>query len=209
MKNNRLAVLGIMLTLLLMFQPEAFAGEFSLIKKDAGILLYERWIPNKGEIVRELKAVFTVRISNPEKVMLLLKDAHEGLKWNNNASKYQIVPGVHPDAWYAYILYDIPWPMDDFDCLLSYHYEPMGAGSAVIAFQSVSNSAFPILEDVSRIKGTKGKWILEQQGEVLKITYLVTTDRDKAVPRWISDPIIHDNLFKTMNRFKDLLEKTL
>lgn len=206
MKNKRLPVL-ILLSILLHFQQEAFGSDFKLIKKNASILLYERWIPNNGETVRELKAVFRVRVTDPEKVLLLLKDEAKGLIWNNNAGQYRIVPGKHADTWRTYILYDTPWPMDDFDCLLDYRYEAMGAGNAVIHFQSVLSNSFPVSEKVNRIKGTKGKWIIQQLGGGLKITYLVTTERDKSVPRWASDPIIHDNLFKTMARFKDLLEK--
>ncbi len=41
----------------------------------------------------------------------------------------------------------------------------------------------------------------------VKVTYLITTDRSREIPRWVSDPIVHNNLIKTMSKFKTLAEQ--
>jgi len=207
MATSRLLIVSLSLSFLSYFQQISFAGDYKLVTREHSISLYERWIQHNGGPVRELKAEFTVN-TNVEKVIALLKNEQKGLIWNNHASVYKIIPEKQQQAWMAYIQYDIPWPMDDYDCLLAYHTETRPAsGITEILFKSIQSNRFPVSADITRITGTKGKWILEKQKDGLKITYLITTDRNKSIPRWVSDPVIHNNLFTTMTRFKDLLEK--
>lgn len=192
--------------------PSLFSdtSDFKLVKQDNAIALYERWIPGAGgENVREIKAVFVVKTAVPS-VIGLFKNQARGMEWNTNASDYKIAAASNAQHWITYIKYDIPWPMDDQDCCLLYQYhEPAGEGGATeIIFESTADSRFPLCNKTTRITGTRGKWIMEPAtGGQMKITYMVTTDRSKKIPRWVSDPIIHDNLFRTMTRFKSLLEK--
>ena len=187
----------------------SISGEYKLVKRDNVLSLYERWMPGAdGESVREIKAVFEVKAAIPA-VIALFKDQDQGREWNINASDYRIANGSDTRHWITYIKYDIPWPMDDQDCCLLYQYhEPAGKGeTAEVMFLSTTDSRFPLLHKTTRITGTKGKSLMEPQAAgQLKITYTVTTDRSKKIPRWVSDPIIHDNLFRTMTKFKVLLE---
>jgi hypothetical protein len=142
-------------------------------------------------------------------VVALFRDQHQGREWNINASDYRVAAGNDAQHWITYIKYDIPWPMDDQDCCLLYHYREAAAKgeTAEVEFLSTTDHRFPRLPKTTRITGTKGKWQMEPQAAgQLKITYTVTTDRSKTIPRWVSDPIIHDNLFRTMTKFKSLLE---
>lgn len=198
----------LLISSLLFFQSLAGdTGEFKLVKKDNAISLYERWIPGAGgENVREIKAVFLVNTAVPA-VVGLFKDQLHGKDWNANASEYKIAPATDPHHWITYIRYDIPWPVDDQDCCLLYRLRENN-GSAEVVFESITDQRFPLCNKTTRITGTRGKWLLEPTPEgPMRITYIVTTDRSRKIPRWVSDPIIHDNLFRTMTKFKGLLEK--
>lgn len=189
-------------------QPVQDPGNFKLVKRLNSIALYERWVQHHGSQVRELKAEFTAGAADAGNLQRLLKNESRGLRWNNNARDYQVIPGKRQDLWMVYIQYDIPWPMNDLDCLLTYRFEkdPFDRNLTRITFESIESDRFPVVKDVTRITGTKGKWLLEDQGKSLKVTYLITTDRSKKIPRWISDPVVHENLFKTMTQVKKLLE---
>ncbi len=185
------------------------AKEYKLIMKENAIALYERWIQHNSNEVRELKAVFYVQDCKAEDVVQLLKNQSLGLKWNSNASQYKVYPSAANNSWVAYIRYDLPWPMDDQDCCLLYRYENDADLKKVdISFISNPQGQCPIGNNVSRITGTKGKWLIEyQSNKDLKITYTIATDRNSSIPRMISDPIIHKNMLKTIAQFKDILEK--
>lgn len=210
MKN--LQVLGCLLILLV---QSLYAGviveeEYKLVKKDAVLSLYERWIHGgQGEHVREIKAVFVVR-SDVEAVINLLTDQARGKEWNINAEKYSVLHAGDRTNWITYTRYSIPWPFGNQDCCLSYkvNKDANNLRVGVIGFESVLNNQFPVTTSVTRITGTKGKWLLEDAGNGhMKVSYFISTNRSKKVPRWISDPIVRNNLFSTMTTFRSMLEK--
>ncbi|WP_315820327.1 START domain-containing protein [Paraflavitalea speifideaquila] len=210
MKNVQ--VLGCLLLMLVqsLYAGATGEGEFKLVKQDEVLSLYERWIPGgQGEQVREIKAVFIVR-SDVESVINLLIDQAKGKEWNTNARKYNVLHTGNRTNWITYTRYSVPWPFGDQDCCLSYnvHKESANPRMAVISFESALNNQFPVTTSVTRITGTKGKWLLEDAGYGhMKISYIVSSHRSKKVPRWIADPIVRNNLFTTMTTFKSILEK--
>lgn len=184
-------------------------NEFKLIKQNGPTHLYERWITVNKEQVRELKAVFSVKSNIPDVIKLLQSQEH-GTRWQTKASTYAVKVLQEPVSWVSYIQYDLPAIMDDQDCLLLYTI-PLGlvadAPSCVVLFNSTTDSQYPVKKGVKRISGVKGSWKLErQQDDWLKVTYTISSDRDKAIPRFVSDPVIHDNIFKSMSNFKKILE---
>lgn len=184
-------------------------NEFKLIKQSGPTHLYERWITVDKEQVRELKAVFSVK-SNIANVIKLLQSQEHGVRWQTKASAYTVKVLQEPLVWVNYIQYDLPAVMDDQDCLLLYTI-PMGlmpdAPSCVVLFSSTTDSQYPMKKGVKRISGVKGSWKLERQPEGwVRVTYTISSDRDKKIPRFVSDPIIHDNIFKSMSNFKQILE---
>lgn len=206
MKN--LQVLGCLLVLVQSLY--AGEGEYKLVMKDEVISLYERWIPGgEGEQVREIKAVFAVR-SDVEAVISLITDQAKGKEWNINARQYNVLHHADRTGWITYTRYSIPWPFGDQDCCLSYTVQKRTGNprAGVIGFESVLNSQFPVTGSVTRITGTKGKWLLEDAGNgQMTVSYIISTHRSKKVPRWISDPIVRKNLFNTMSTFRSMLEK--
>lgn len=180
------------------------ADDFKLVKSHGAISLYERWIEHNGDEVRELKAEFSVATENPDDLVRLLKNETKGPEWNTHVSVYRVIPGKHPYHWVTYMHYSVPWPMTDYDCLLSFRCVMDATGEKVseILFQSTVSERFPVSEKINRITGTRGKWVLEETTDGLRITYFVTSDRSRSVPRWIADPVVHDNLFKTMTEFR-------
>jgi hypothetical protein len=184
------------------------AGDFKLVKQDQAISLYERWIPSAGsEKVRELKAVFVVR-ADMASVVQLLKDQDKGIQWNAHAAAYKIIETSRNNCWLTYTRYSLPWPFDDQDCCLLYQCTENN-GLTEINFKSAADSRFPVTGQTDRITGIHGKWLLKQTDkDMISVTYLITTDRSKKVPRWISDAVIHSNLFKTMTTFKDMAEQS-
>ena len=197
------------LTIPLFFSLVCLADDdFKLVKKEQSIALYERWVEHNGETVRELKAVFRAAPATLESFTNLLRDSEKGVAWNANAKMYKVLPGATPHSWQVYLQYEMPWPFKDLDGLLSYRLrkDPGNSGLTEIVFQSAESSNYPVPTGFNRITGTEGKWIIREQEAGLEITYLIKTDRSNHVPRWITDPIVHENLFKTMHQFKSLLE---
>ncbi|MCH5596950.1 SRPBCC family protein [Niabella ginsengisoli] len=200
----------LLLTAFSLFLTISHASDFELVKTDKNISVYERWVKHNGKTVRELKVDFTAQASSAEKVIALLKDPSKGTKWNTNAKSFRIAHTSNDAVWLSYVRYDIPWPMSDQDCSLKYYFNKSELNNPVcnIYFEGIKTEKFPVVKDVTRITGTKGKWMVEKtKSGNLKITYQIVTDKSASVPRWISDPIIHDNIITTMSVFRKLLER--
>ncbi len=193
---------------------------FVLVKQDGTITLYERWLKNsRGERVRELKAVFTVR-ADIRSIIRLIADPERGASWNTRAKSYQVLPAAVPGEWFTYICYEVPWPFDDQDCCLHYSVRQQtggiaaarggeeGIGYAEIHFQSVEHSRYPAKKSTTRITGVRGMWQMEQRaGGEVGVSYLISSDKSGNLPRWASDPVVRNNFFSSMSAFKMLAEQ--
>lgn len=181
-------------------------GPYQLIGKEQGISLYERWIPNsKTEKVRQLKAVFEVRALKDE-ALSLLRSERQGTQWNINAIEYKLFP-FNARCWITYTKYRVPFPFDDQDCCYISNISSADSSSAEVNFKSVVHGRFPEKKGVTRITGMIGQWSLKETGNgKLQVTYIISTDKSLSLPRWISDPIVHKNLFKTLKEFSQILQ---
>lgn len=198
----------LMLMMILLMYSRAVAEEYKMVKKENNISIYERWIVRHNNAkVRELKVVFNAKTTCSE-VIALVKNEEAGVRWNGRAETYMVIP-KQAGYWVNYIKYKTPIGMDNQDWCVQY-YQPASSSSAYteLFFESTADSRFPATKDVKRISGVKGRWILEEQnGGYVKITYIISTNKDSSIPRWLADPVIHNTIFDTMDEFKKLLER--
>lgn len=191
------------------FLNAAAPADFKWVKTSNGIMLYERWVMHNGNKVRELKVCFDAPGAGLTDVVGLLKDAGKGSSWNVRSSQYKVTKTPDEHVWLNYIRYSLPWPMEDQDCSLKYFYNTTAAtaGFHTIYFESIQHQVYPRFKNVTRLEGTSGKWTVEQQeNRPSRITYQILTNKSGTVPRWVSDPIVYDNILTTMARFKSLLQ---
>ncbi|WP_460760367.1 SRPBCC family protein [Niabella terrae] len=211
MMINRLMLICLILLLHGYGAGAATGPGYQFVEKRMGITLYERWVTYHGNKVRQLKAVFQVSQVDAGQVLPLLKNQQLARIWNVSAAKVVIRPGVQPQHWYSYIRYKLPWPMNDQeDCLLyQSRFNPSAAHICKVDFKSSTHPDFPKQKNVTRITGTLGSWLAEQlPANQLQITYQIMTDKSASLPRWVTDPIVYDNLFHTLNSFKNLLDQS-
>lgn len=197
----------LIVSMLMVSVVSAQANDYKLVKKSGLVSLYEKWITAmNGEQAREIKIVFHVNAS-PEQAVALLKDQSKGSKWNKRADIYNILAGANDNSWFSYVRYDLPWPVGDQDCCLQYSMKTLPTATEVL-FQSVTHTQFPLKKGVGRISGTRGKWLFEKgDGAKMKVTYIVSANRNSKLPRVITDPLVRDNMIESMDLFTSLLEK--
>lgn len=188
----------------------AQADDFTLVKKQASIALYERWIQHNNNPVRELKVEFVTRTISLNRLLQLLQDESKGKQWNRNAIQYKVAHQGNAPSWLLYIRYNLPWPLSDQDCCLRYSMPAANNNhiSSEIFFESSTDPRFTEKAQVTRLTGVKGKWVLEPlNAQTCRVTYFIATNRSSSIPRWVSDPLVYNNLLQSMSSFKTLLEK--
>lgn len=176
---------------------------YVLVKEYRDIKLYEKWDSiDSHELAREVKAVFTVK-TEPGLAASFLRDESKGMQWNKNTLAYKVLEG--DQKWICYIQYDLPWPVHNQDCVLQYtpYYV---SDSLTITFKSAAHSLFPVRDNIDRIHDISGKWVMTKISEGIRVEYFITTIPSKTLPRWVTDPIIRNNLLNTLVEFRTLLE---
>lgn len=181
--------------------------KYTLIKKEKEISLYYRWVTMPDNLrVREIRADLEIR-STPEKIIDALKNEQQAIQWMKGVSKINEVGESSENNWYAYILYDIPWPLNNQDCIIHYQLKKLAGKSISVTMKGVP-AFIPENKGITRIKHLEGSWVINPVNHHLcKVIYKVYSGVPPQFPRWVSDPIIQDNLIQTMVSFKNIVEQ--
>lgn len=177
-------------------------GDFKLIKTKGRVSLYERWVEiEPGNTVRELKAEFTVD-AGMDAALALLKDKSRVHRWMQGMEEFQVAETLS-DGWVSYVRYSIPWPLADQDIVMRFKLLK-SAGLYTASFQSSTHASYPAKDGVTRMKGVTGSWQFQAKGSSqTQVTYLIMTRNKSSFPKWMTDPIIQDNMLDTMNAFAE------
>jgi len=179
-------------------------ADFVHVKSSGDINLYERWYHlNDFQKAREIKATLMVR-TEPHVAAALIRDESRGRKWNLNVKTYRIVSGDE-SSWVCYMEYNLPWPVNNQDCVLQYTLRSCG-DSFEISFKNIDHPLFPVQNRIERIPDIRGKWVLRRNGGGISVEYYITTTPSSTLPSWLTDPIIRNNLMETMASFRKILE---
>lgn len=185
--------------------------KFDLVKEDAPIFIYERWITFPGKIpavkAREVKCEFLVNTSM-YKVLSILKDESSIKIWQKHVSDFKVHPQPDTSYWLEYSYHDIPWPVSDQDHFLRYDLmEKIPGQELFIAFESVINSKLaPIENGVTRME-LAGSWRMEQVApQRVKVTYRILS-MPSSIPRMFTDPVIRSNMMSTVKALTRLAEE--
>jgi hypothetical protein len=202
-------ILHLTMGIFLLFARDTGAGgkpeDFLVIKKDNGMELAERWIKSEGKTDRrEVRIVMTVH-TDPANFLRTLMDENMGKTWNVNSTDYRIkITGK--DKWISYIQYDLPFPLSDRVCYFTNQSISYG-DKTMVYFKSSHSDIFPHDSNYEKITGLEGKWILQREGRHYILSYHIISVPDKSLPRWMVDPVIRKNLWKSMENLRAILEK--
>jgi hypothetical protein len=183
---------------------------FELVRDEDGIVVYERWVTfpesNPPTTAREVKSEFYVR-GRIADALALLQDEKQIYTWQKHVAEFKVYP--HTDSlWYEYSYHDIPWPVSDQDHFLEYRIEdPVESDGIFITFRTVQNKKLaPVRKGVSRMT-LAGSWYLQEiPGGKIKATYRILS-MPGNMPRFITDPVIRNNLMTTVRSYITILEQ--
>lgn len=197
---------------LIVFVASAQDNEgFELVRREGDISIYERWItlPHSNPPVqaREVKGEFTYSNTVFEGLRLIQNEQKIG-KWQSHVSEFKVYRLQDSTMWHEYSYHDIPWPVSDQDHFLTYRLSSRGANKLFITFESqVDATRAPVRKGVTRME-LAGSWYLEQVAPgKTKATYRILS-KPIGIPKFITDPIIRNNMMTTIREYVALLEGT-
>ena len=182
--------------------------DFVLIKQDHNINIYAKWIKvDDTRSARQLRAEFFVNASF-EKLVNVIKDDKRATQWMKNTKTYYIIKTFDPNNWLAYVQFSVPWPFKNQDLIIKYEVTTPDAFSKYEIHFSGVPDYLEKNKNVTRISHLEGVWrLMYLDKNKTKIEYEMFSKQAPAFPRWITDPIIQNNLISTMKAFREMVEQ--
>ncbi len=200
-------IAGILLSLQSIAQND---DEFSLVRAEDSIHIYERWIifpdSDPPQNAREVKGEFFVN-SSVQKAYQLLKNEDRIMDWQKHVTEFKVYPLPTDTAWREYSYHDIPWPVSDQDHFLIYYIEKKENDKIFITFKSTSDDVVsPERNGVTRMN-LLGSWTFQKISDSkIKATYRIIS-QPSSIPRIFTDPVIRRNLMSTIKAYIKILEE--
>lgn len=181
--------------------------DFTLVKKDGTISVFERWItyPGASFTAREVKGEFYFE-NTKSAGLQLLQDASRIKKWQSHVSEFSVHLDSDKNTWKEYSYHDIPWPVSDQDHFLEYNIETWNDSILHIQFFSVENPTLaPLRKGVTRME-LLGSWTFETLNDLkTKATYRIIS-KPLNIPKFLTDPVVRNNMMTTIKSFIQELE---
>lgn len=203
-----LCVLGLSAGNKAVFSQPGTNDGFELVRHEDSIVVYERWVTfpksNPPISAREVKSEFFIR-GNMQDALSLIQDESQIGVWQKHVSEFKVYR-QSDSVWHEYSYHDIPWPVSDQDHFLQYTIQESPHGGLFILFESVPNEKLaPPRKGVSRMT-LSGSWYFEELGPgKIKATYRILS-MPGNVPRFVTDPVIRNNLMSTVRAYISILE---
>ncbi|MBE0646330.1 MAG: SRPBCC family protein [Bacteroidales bacterium] len=178
-------------------------NRFELVKQENNISIYTRWIPvEEKRSARQVKVTFAID-APVEKVLSVLADDSSFTTWMKGTREYRRVYTVDSGNWYSYIQFSIPWPLNNQDCII--HYEMREhSGTYTEIYLNGEPGYLAAVDGVTRISHMEGAWRFVSAGpDRTLVEYVIFSKQPSSFPRWITDPIIQNNMIKTMTAFRE------
>jgi len=176
---------------------------FQLVKQEDDISIYIRWLlVDEKRSARQMKVTFAVEAPE-EKALSVLLDDSSFTSWMRGTRDYHRVHTVDSGNWYSYIQFSIPWPLNDQDCII--HYQMQTATEKITEIVLTGEPDYlSTVEGVTRISHMEGMWKLVSAGaDRTLVEYVIFSRQPSSFPRWITDPIIQNNMIRTMSAFRE------
>lgn len=189
------------------FNPVTTSPDYKFLKKEKQISLSSRELKlSDGRSTRELRAEFTVN-GSLAKMREVLQNERLSRQWMKGVKDYSLI-GTTGDNWKAYIQYDIPWPLNNQDCIINYTSNLSGNGTSLTIKMNSQPDFLPKKPGVERISHLSGCWTITGVTEKnCRVVYTVYSEQKARFPRWATDPIIQQNLINSLSAFRELAEK--
>lgn len=182
---------------------------FVLVRKEGTTTIYERWIkfPKSDPPIdaREVKGEFFFDNSIGAGLDLI-QNEKKIKQWQKHVSEFKVHVQSDTMTWLEYSYHDIPWPVSDQDHFLRYNIQEMKPGRIHVTFESKKNDLLaPVRKNVTRME-LAGSWTWEQISPTRsKATYRILS-MPIGIPKWLTDPIIRNNIMTTIEEYIALLE---
>jgi hypothetical protein len=179
---------------------------YTFLKKDKNITLASRelTLPDNRK-TRELRAEFVVD-ADVATILKVIRNEKYATIWMKGVKEFTTIRRENENDWFAYVQYDVPWPLSNQDCIIRYQCVAAENGKGYVLNLNGSPDYLPVKPGVERISHLCGRWTITGGVSGSRVVYTVYSEQKPKYPRWATDPIIQQNLINTLASMKELSE---
>ena len=181
------------------------AQSWDFIKEKDGIKIYTR--KEAGKSLKSFRGVTDIN-APAEKIFALMEDINNTDWWDKKLTQIEVLLYEKDKRARYYLVYDLPWPVKDRDlCVdVTITIDPV-TGERKIAAVSLAG-VIPERKNIVRIKDYRQTWTIMPTGS--EMTHVVLegfVDPAGTIPDWISNLLIIESPFKTINGLRERMGK--
>ncbi|WP_046754980.1 START domain-containing protein [Kordia jejudonensis] len=170
----------------LFFLPLSAQETWELKKDKNDIKIYTKTIDSTK--LKAYKAEMTVK-STLEKVKNIIVDGDELHNWNYKAIDSKLIKKTSESEYTIWMAIDLPWPLRNRDFASHIRVEVVSKDVIRINLSSASDT-YAVQEDYLRMTNFVGYWLLEKQGDTIKVTNEMYGDPGGSLPNWLINSTI-------------------
>ncbi|MCR9276512.1 MAG: START domain-containing protein [Pseudomonadaceae bacterium] len=179
------------------------AAPWELKRDKDGITVYTR--PVEGSNYRAVQAVMTVA-ATPSAAVALIFDTDACPQWADLCKESRVFEAVSETEMFVYTLNDIPWPVSDRDATTHVVWEHSESDGTVTMTATVVSDKLPKTGRTVRLSEGTTNWIFRPLPDgQLEITSRAHIEPGGAIPGWLSNRLLVDSPFTTMQGMRELL----
>ena len=188
--------LGLAVLAILSFSRPAHAWE--VLMTEAGVEVAQKTMPDSDLFAFRGEGVMDVPIAT---LVSLLLDDDKATEWVDLQVKHSVVRELGENKKVIYEMYDLPWPVDDRDYVLTQlaTYDDTNQ-IFTLDFESIQDPAKPVSECCVRAMAFRTYWRLTKVDDWnTKVEVEVFTDPKGLLPSWLINMIQKDWPWKTIS----------
>ena len=187
---------------LLFFLPLSAQKEWSLKKDEDAIKIYTKSVASSK--IKAYKAEMTVK-SSLDTVKNVIIDGDQLSVWNYKAIDSKLLEKYSENTYLIWMGLNLPWPLRDRDFVAQLQLNTISENIIRIDITAASDR-YEIQEDYLRMTDFKGYWLLEKQGDTIKITQEMFGDPAGSLPSWFVNSTIARAPYYTFLSLKERVE---
>lgn len=182
-------------------------SEWELDRNSGGVKTYTRWITLNGSSkVRERMGEMVLNCS-VNSVVKILCDSKAIGNWMSGIKENYCLKQVSGSEWYAYTLFDIPWPFEKRDLISNYKVNNMNDGNNTTILISSKDDYLPEKSNIKRLKDYKASWTIVKITDIkVIVSFKAMANTPPMFPRFIQDPVLAQMFHNNLVNLKKLLD---
>ncbi|MBU0809067.1 MAG: START domain-containing protein [Gammaproteobacteria bacterium] len=186
----------------LLLTSAAQAGQWRLVKDQAGIQVYLQTIP--GSSFQAFRGVTRMRVSMP-RLLALQDDVSAACAWMHACDEQKLLKHEGNVSW-VYSLYQAPWPVKARDSIVQVTTLHAADGRVIRTLHGVADY-LPVRPGFVRINRVEGFWQLTPRDGEIEVIYQVHSEPGGSVPAWLANGFVVDAPFNTLQALRQLAEQ--